>query len=55
MDLETSIQILAWQGYQPESVVDDGVDVMLDYRYLTPHDRVTLKNRDVWGLSLIHI
>lgn len=49
MDLETSIQILAWQGYQPESVVDDGVDVMLDYRYLTPHDRVTLKNRDVWG------
>jgi len=21
---------------------------MLDFRYLTPHDRVTLKNRDVW-------
>ena len=21
---------------------------MLDFRYMTPHDRVTLKNRDVW-------
>jgi len=48
MDLDASVQILAWQGYDPDSVVPQGVDVMLDYRYLTPHDRVTLKNRDVW-------
>lgn len=49
MDLDACVQILAWQGYHLDSVVPEGVEVMLDFRYLTPHDRVTLKNRDVWG------
>lgn len=48
MDLDDSVQILAWQGYHPDEVVPEGVNVMLDFRYMTPHDRVTLKNRDVW-------
>lgn len=48
MNLESSRQILAWQGYDLDAVVPEGVDVMLDFRYLTPHDRVTLKNRNVW-------
>lgn len=48
MNLDDSTQILAWQGYQLDDIVPDGVNVMLDFRYLTPHDRVTLKNRDVW-------
>lgn len=48
MNLDESIQILAWQGYHPDEIVPDGVNVMLDFRYLTPHDRVTLKNRNVW-------
>lgn len=49
MNLEDSVQILAWQGYHLDEVVPAGVNVMLDFRYMTPHDRVTLKNRDVWG------
>jgi len=48
MNLDDSVQILAWQGYQLDDVIPQGVHVMLDFRYLTPHDRVTLKNRDVW-------
>lgn len=48
MNLDESTQILAWQGYQLDEVVPEGVNVMLDFRYLTPHDRVTLKNRNVW-------
>lgn len=49
MNLDDSAQILAWQGYQLDDIVPDGVNAMLDFRYLTPHDRVTLKNRDVWA------
>lgn len=49
MSLDDSVQILAWQGYHVDDVVPQGVNVMLDFRYMTPHDRVTLKNRDVWG------
>lgn len=48
MNVDESTQILAWQGYQLDEIVPEGVNVMLDFRYLTPHDRVTLKNRDVW-------
>jgi hypothetical protein len=48
MNLDESTQILAWQGYQLDEVVPEGVNVMLDFRYLTPHDRVTLQNRNVW-------
>lgn len=47
LSLDSSVAMLAWQGYTPDSVPDDGVEVMLDFRYLTPYDRVTLKNRDV--------
>ncbi|MGV2895821.1 hypothetical protein ACNPPY_08485 [Achromobacter sp. AGC78] len=48
MNLDESAQILAWQGYSLDEVLPEGVRAMLDFRYLTPHDRVTLKNRDVW-------
>lgn len=48
MNLDESSQILAWQGYHLDAVLPEGTSAMLDFRYLTPHDRVTLKNRDVW-------
>lgn len=48
LDLDESVQILAWQGYELDSVVPAGVEVMLDFRYMTPYDRVVFNNRNVW-------
>ena len=49
LDLHASADMLAWQGMHADDIVPEGAEVMLDYRYMTPHDRVTLKNRDVWS------
>ena len=48
LNLEESVQILAWQGVDLDSVLPAGTEVMLDYRYMTPYDRVTVTNRNVW-------
>jgi hypothetical protein len=47
LSLGTSGDILRWQGLTADSIAEAGREVMLDYRYATPYDRVTLKNRDV--------
>jgi hypothetical protein len=48
LNLDDSAQILAWQGYAPDSVAPEGVALMLDFRYMTPHDRIVYTNRNVW-------
>jgi hypothetical protein len=45
--LDSSEDILRWQGLDADSVAEPGREVQLDYRYATPYDRITLKNRDV--------
>ncbi|MEM5421267.1 hypothetical protein [Paraburkholderia ferrariae] len=45
--LEPSADIFRWQGLTADSVAEKGREVLLDFRYATPYDRVTLKNRDV--------
>lgn len=47
LSLETSGDTLKWQGLTADSVAPAGCEVLLDFRYATPYDRVTLKNRDV--------
>jgi len=47
LSLDTSDDTLRWQGLTADSVAPAGREIMLDYRYATPYDRVTLKNRDV--------
>lgn len=47
-DLAGCEAMLQWQGYTPNSIPAAGNEIMLDFRYVTPFDPVTLKNRDVW-------
>ena len=49
LKLDDSVQILAWQGVDLDSVLPSGTEVVLDYRYMTPYDRVTVANRNVWS------
>lgn len=46
-DLDSSRDILAWQGFEADSVVAEGQQVRLDFRYATPFDRTVITNRDV--------
>lgn len=47
LSLESSADILRWQGLTADSIAQKGREVQLDFRYATPYDRVMLKNRDV--------
>lgn len=47
LDLSSSVALLAWQGYTIDSVPPEGAEVMIDFRYVTPFDRMTDRNRDV--------
>jgi hypothetical protein len=44
--LNTSEEMLAWQGYTADSVPKKGLRVFLDFRYATPYDQKELHNRD---------
>ena len=44
--LESSAQMLAWQGWSAESVPPAGQVVALGFLYATPYDRVEVMNRD---------
>lgn len=45
--LDSSLGVLAYQGYMPSSVPAEGTRVMLDFRYLSPYDPVNLDNRNI--------
>lgn len=45
--LDSSLGVLAYQGYTPSSVPPEGARVALDFRYLSPYDPVNLDNRNV--------
>ncbi|VVE50283.1 hypothetical protein PCO31110_04703 [Pandoraea communis] len=44
--LETSGEMLAWQGRQADDVVPQGERVYLDFKFATPYDVWQLKDRD---------
>ena len=47
LSLDSSDDILRWQGVTADSVVEPGREIMLDYRYATPFDRNVVIDRDV--------
>lgn len=51
LPLDSSEDILRWQGLDADAIAESGREVQLDYRYATPYDRITLKNRDVLGAT----
>jgi hypothetical protein len=47
LSLDSSDDILRWQGVSADSVAEPGREIMLDYRYATPFDRNVVIDRDV--------
>ncbi|WDZ98138.1 hypothetical protein Herbaro_10240 [Herbaspirillum sp. WKF16] len=49
LSLDTSADILAWQGVRLDSVPKAGERIWIDFKYVTPFDNVTFLDRDNWN------
>lgn len=49
LSLDSSADILAWQGKNPDSVTEAGERTWIDFKYVTPFDNVTFLDRDGWS------